>query len=178
MKRASFFAAAAVLVLSAACSGGTSSGGGGGGGTVTGTVGGKSFTIASGLGHVTKDGTLDVILSDQPGLCDAVQAQKFPAGLTIVQAYRLSGKAPGSFTPGEHVKYATVSASCPSGQPIEEKFVEKASDSTDAKITISTLTDTVVEGRIEATFADGSSVSGSFSVPICAQSEAEKATCS
>lgn len=182
MSRSSLWSAAFALLFAAACGSGgssSSSSSSGGGGTASGTVGGKSFAIASGIGHVGKDGALDLILSDAPGLCDAIQAQKFAAGTTIVQAYNLTGKAPGEFKSSDaDVKYATVSATCPSGQPIGEQNVAKAGRAKTATINVTSLGDATVEGSIDVTFDDGSSVSGSFSVPTCPQSEAEKATCS
>jgi hypothetical protein len=181
MYRSSLFAAAFALLFAAACGSGgsSSSSSSGGGGSAAGTVGGKSFAIASGIGHLDKDGSLDLILSDAPGLCDAIQAQKFAPGTTIVQAYGLVGKAPGAFkSDHEDVKYATVSPTCPSGQPIGEQNVAKAGRAKTTTIEVTTLGDTSVEGTIDVTFDDGSSVSGSFSVPMCSQSQAEKATCS
>lgn len=164
-----------------ACSGGSGGSnlgqsGGEGSAQISGTLGGETFAFRSGLGHVGADGSVDVILSDAGQLCDAVTRQKFSAGETLLQAYHLVGKAPGKFTTSE-IKYASVAATCPSGQPIEGTLVVQKGRATMSDVTLSSVTASVIEGNLTVTFDDGSSVTGSFSVPICATSEAEKATC-
>lgn len=172
------------LVMLCACSGG--SGGTSGGGLtgngndgsaqLTATLGGATFTVRSGFGRIEKDGSIDVILSSAAGACDAVTRQRFPAGETLLQAYRLVGSAPGPFTTDE-IKYATIAASCPSGQPVEGALIAKKGRATMSNVTLSSVTSTIIEGQLTAIFDDGSSVKGSFSVPICAAPDSENATC-
>ena len=172
----------ASLGLATACSSGgsSSSSDSSGTGSFTGTLGGEAFVLRSGVGHVdAKDGSLDLILSDAANLCDSIAAKKFHVGETLVQAYHLTGTAPGVFTskPGnEDIKYASVRTTCTLGQAVESN-IDKKGEATKAEFTISRLTATEVEGKVTATFDDGSSVTGTFTVPICAASEAEGATC-
>lgn len=175
--RSSSFVAFALCV--AACSSGTTSGGSGasGSGQITGTVGGKAFAFRSGLAHVDKQGAVDLILSDAAALCDSVTQMKFHAGETIVQAYGLTGTVPGKFVPKNgDTKYASVASTCAAGQSVEGK-IDKRGDATASEFTISSLSATAVAGTFTMTFDDGSSLSGSFDLPVCAQSEAEKSTC-
>lgn len=141
-------------------------------------LGGKSFTFVSGFAHQSAGGSVDIVLGDVPGLCDSVKAERFKAGTTIVQAYGLSGSVPGPFvSTNDDMKYATLSATCASGAPVEAN-VENASRAVTAKTTISlSKLDTEVAGEMTMEFEDGSKVSGSFVVPICSESEAENATC-
>jgi hypothetical protein len=173
----------AFLLSCIACSAGgsgvaSSSGSSGGTSSFQGTLGGKSFVAQSGLAHTT-GGSVDVILSDTSGLCEALKAKRFRGGTTVVQAYNLGGTAPGAFKPqSDHVKYARVKSGCPVGAPIDDN-VETSSSASPANttISISKQTATEVEGEMSVTFKDGSTVSGSFSVPICSESEAEDAIC-
>ncbi|MEA2752755.1 MAG: hypothetical protein QOI41_6898 [Myxococcales bacterium] len=172
------------FIAQGACSGGsggTSGGGLTGGGNdgsaqMSGSLGGETFTVRSGLGRVGTDGSIDVILSDAAGLCDAVTRQRFRPSETLFQAYHLIGTAPGTFTTSE-IKYASVAATCPSGQPVEGALIDKKGRATTSDVTLSTVTSSVIEGKLTVSFDDGSSVSGTFSVPICAASESENAAC-
>jgi hypothetical protein len=163
-----------------ACSGSSSSSGGPGGpsgtGSLTGTVGGKAFTFQSGLAYVDKQGAVDILVSDGAGLCSSVTSQKFHAGETLVQVYNLKGKVPGAFTSDGDVKYASVNGSCASGQSVEGSVSAKGRV-TKSDFSITKMTATEVEGTLNITFDEGSTISGSFSLPICSTSEAEKATC-
>ena len=160
-------------------SGGSNLGQSGGEGTaqISGTLGGETFAFRSGLSRVKADGSVDVILSDAGQLCDSVTRQKFHPGETLLQVYHLAGTAPGKFTTDE-IKYASVSTTCPSGQPIEGTAVAKKGRATSSDITLSSVTASVVEGKLTVSFDDGSTVTGSFSVPVCSASESENATCS
>jgi hypothetical protein len=173
-----------VAVALCACSGGsggssglvTGNGGGEGSAQISGTLGGETFGVRSGLGHFGTDGSIDIILSDAGQLCDAVTRQKFRPGETVLQAYRLVGSAPGKFTTDE-IKYASVASTCPSGQPIAGTLIAKKGRATKSDFTLSTVTSSAVAGNLTVTFDDGSSISGSFSVPVCPTSQAENATC-
>lgn len=150
-------------------------------GVVSGTLGGRVFTFASGIAYLDGNGSLNVMLSDFPRLCDSVKLHKLHAGEAVVQAYGLKGSAPGTFSAAspamEDIKYASVGA-CSSGQPVESSIAKKSDDTTTSEITISKLGTTQVEGRLTLDFADGSSVSGSFFVPICPPpTDGAKSTC-
>jgi hypothetical protein len=164
----------------ASSSGGSSSGGSSGSSTaspVSGTLGGNSFTIKSGIANVgSVDNKLDLVFASYSDLCTKLTAEKIPAGATIVQLYNLAGKAPGEFTASADTKYATLLPACPSGSSVND-YVAGASRATTTKVNIDTLTDTKVTGEVHITFEDGSQVDGSFDVPICAVVEAENATC-
>jgi hypothetical protein len=123
-------------------------------------------------------GSLDLVLSDVDALCDSVTQKKIHAGETIVQLYTLKGTAPGTYTAENNdIKYATVSPSCPSGQPLGETNVAGAGRIQTSAITVSSLTATVAEGTLDLTFTDGSKVSGTFSVPICGSTLPESSVC-
>lgn len=142
-----------------------------------GTLGGKSFTIKSGIANVgSVDGKLDLVFADYADLCTKLTAEKIPAGATIVQLYNLSGKAPGEFTASADTKYATLLPACPSGSSVND-YVAGASRATTTKITVDSLTATKATGEVQMTFEDGSTIEGSFDVPICGVVEAENATC-
>jgi hypothetical protein len=159
-------------------SGGSTVGQSGGAGTaqISGTLGGETFAFRSGLARVQTDGSVDVVLSDAADLCDAVTRQKFRPGETLLQVYHLAGTAPGKFTTDE-IKYASVAATCPSGQPIEGGLVDKKGRATTSDITLSSVTASAVAGELTVTFDDGSMVTGSFNVPVCSASESEHSTC-
>ena len=184
MTRTTLLVPSLLFVALSACSGGSggTSGGGltGGGGDgsaqLSAMLGGETFTFRSGLGHVGTDGSIDVILSDAGGVCDAVTQQRFRAGETLLQIYHLVGTAPGPFTTNE-IKYASVAATCPSGQPVKGALIATKGRVTMSNVMLSSVTSTVIEGQLTAIFDDGSAVKGTFSVPICATSQAENAAC-
>jgi hypothetical protein len=168
---------------SSSSSGSTSSGGSSGssGGTLTGTIGGASFTIKSGFGHMNPaDGgqtSIDLVFSNVDAVCDSVTQGKLHAGEVIIQLYGMTGTAPGTFTSANgDVKYASVSATCASGQRAEQNIAKAGSVKT-STITISKLTSTDVEGNAELSFDDGSTLSGSFQVPICSATTPETSVC-
>lgn len=168
------------LVSLSACSSSTSTTGSSaptGTGSLTGTIGGSPFTFVSGLAHTANDGTLDLILSNAAGVCDARKSNKVHAGETLVQIYNLKGSAPGAFTPANNdIKYARVKSSCPSGQSVEQN-VDTSSRVATSDITVSRLTDAEVEGNLKLTFADGSSLSGTFKLPLCTYPNVEGGSC-
>jgi len=166
--------ACSIVLLACSDTDGT---GGGGGGSGTATLGNKSFVVASGIARVAKSGTVSIVLSDKPALCNSMTTQTFHRGETLLQAYSLSGTAPGTFTSSlDPVKYARISDSCPSGSPINDHVVAHGRTKT-SKIMISELGSDRVRGTFEASFEDGSSASLSFDVPTCADTDAEKAMC-
>lgn len=131
----------------------------------------------SGIANVgSVDGKLDLVFADYADLCTTITAEKFPAGATVVQLYNLSGTAPGEFTASADTKYASILPACPSGAPVNE-YVAGASRATTTTVTVDTKTDTRVTGEVHMTFEDGSSIEGSFDVPVCGVSESENATC-
>jgi hypothetical protein len=175
---ASFVVCAGVSVACSSGSG-TSTTGPSGGGTFSGTLGGETFTFTSGYGHVNADGSLDLILSDVAGVCETFGvAKKAHAGETLVQAYALTGTAPGVFAASveQTIKYASVDPSCPSGQGVEGR-TNKTGRATQSEISISKLTATEVEGKLTLSFDDGSSLSGTFTVPTCASAASKSVTC-
>ena len=182
MKLAPLFACA-FSCLAVACSSGSSgslgsSSGSSGTASFSGTVGGKAFTFQSGLAYVKNSKRVDLIFSDYAGICESTQKVHLHAGETLLQAYGLEGTAPGKFTPADNdVKYASIAASCASGQAIEGS-VDKHSDVSAADVTLSSVSSTTVEGDITLTFKDGSNVSGHFAVPVCSvDNDLEHATC-
>lgn len=159
---------AASLVLAACGSSSSAPGGPSGGGTLTGTVAGKAFTDASAIANLAADGSVDLIFSTSPSLCDSLTAGKLRAGETLVQAYGLEGSAPGTFTPKhDDVKFVRIGAGCGAGARITD-HVEGTGRSTKSTFTISKRTSALVEGTLSITFDDGSSVEGSFAAPVCA----------
>lgn len=159
---------ASVLLLAACSSSSSAPSPSGGGGSLSGTVGGKAFTDASGIANVAGDGSIDLIFSSSPSLCDALTSGKLRAGETLVQAYGLEGTEPGTFTPKhDDVKFVRIGSACASGARITD-HVEGTGRSTKSTFTISKRTSALVEGTLSITFDDGSSVEGSFSVPVCA----------
>ena len=167
-------------------SGGSSSGGSSGtasssgtvsDGPVSGTLAGKPFQTLSAVAHSGTGGTVDLIFSDAPDLCAGLKLQTFPAGVSIVQVYNLSGTAPGEFTPATgDVKYATLKDTCPSGASVND-HVAGSGDAKTTSVTIDSLTATRVAGELSVQFVDGSSVEGTFDIAMCDASEAENATC-
>ncbi len=75
------------------------------------------------------------------------------AGETLVQAYSLTGAVPGKFAPvaGTDVKYASISADCATGQPIQS-HADKRARATSTEFTILSLTANLVEGKVTLTF--------------------------
>ncbi len=155
---------------------GSTAGGNGGNAQLSAMLGGETITVRSGLGRVGTDGSIDVILSDATGVCEAVTRHRFRAGETLLQIYHLVGTAPGPFTTNE-IKYATVAATCPTGQPVEGALIAKKGRATFSNVMLSSVTSTVIEGQLTATFDDGSAVKGTFSVPICNAPDSETAAC-
>jgi hypothetical protein len=133
-------------------------------GTLSGVLGGN-FVPMSGYGHINDDGSIDLILSDFAGACDSAVANRLHSGETSLQAYGLTGTAPGVFASSQVVKYATV-GTCPSGQSVKF-FISTYGRATMSKITLSKVTAAQIEGEMSATFDDGSHISGTFTVPTC-----------
>ena len=174
------------LLLVSACSSSTSTAipsSEDGSGSGTATLGGKTFTIASGL--ATIDTTLSIVLSDKAGLCDAVTAGKLRAGETLLQAYELTGNGTGNYTVSKEqpVKYARLKSGCTGGPDVEDNTdvssrAETANtEEPTATVTITAITDHDVSGTLTATFLDGSTSNLSFTVPICASGPPEDAMC-
>jgi hypothetical protein len=144
-------------------------------GTLSGILGGK-FVLNSGYGHMNNDGSIDVILSDLAGACASAVANRVHAGETFLQAYGLKGTAPGVFTSSQVVKYATIDPLCPPDQRASFSAV-KSGRATVSKVNLSKVTAATVEGEMSATFDDGSSVAGTFTVPTCSSVLSEVALC-
>jgi hypothetical protein len=133
--------------------------------------------MRSGFAFKAADGTVDLVFSNQDGLCESVKAAKLHAGEALVQAYRLAGTAPGTFTNAGDTKYVRVKATCTSGQPLGTGDIDKASRADTATFSLTQLSATVATGTMSASYADGSSVAGSFSVPICEATVPETSAC-
>lgn len=145
---------------------------------VTGVINGKAFAATSGFFFVDPGGKIDLIISDKSGICDSVKQSKIHPGETMVQLYGLNGTAPGAFTSeNDDIKYATIKATCASNQPVGDAEVDAASRATTSTVTISTSTATKLEGTLNLTFEDGSSVSGSFSLGSCTSTVPETSAC-
>ncbi|MDB4946558.1 MAG: hypothetical protein JWP97_6092 [Labilithrix sp.] len=179
----------ALVVSALACSSGSSSTGAPGGSTSTSsssgnqgassTLAGKPFVVASGVVHQEKDGTISIVLADQPDLCEQITTERLRPGLTIVQAYRLQGTAPGAFSGAdEEVKFARLASSCPSGESVND-HVEASGRAAAAvnPVTLSALSAERATGVMQVTFPNGSSVDVAFDVPACDVVEAEHAVC-
>jgi hypothetical protein len=94
----------------------------------------------------------------------------------LVQLYGMAGTAPGPFTSiNGDIKYAIIASGCPSGQPVGAD-VAKAGRVKTATVTLS-KTSPSVEGILDVTFDDGSSLSGGFVAPVCAATLPENSVC-
>jgi hypothetical protein len=144
-------------------------------GTLSGILSG-AFELKSGYAHFNNDNSIDIILSDFDGACASAAANSLHRGETTVQAYGLTGTAPGVFTSTMVVKYATIGPMCAPGT--RANFAtSKYGRATVSKVTLSKVTATQVEGQMSATFDDGGYISGTFIVPTCASVVNEFVVC-
>src|SRR5262249_5033303 len=146
-------------------------------GTFSGTIGGKPFTMQSGLAHSDGAGSIDLVLSSQAGVCQSASAGKLHAGEMLVGLYGLTGTAPGTYTSANNdIKFASMQSTCASGTPVESA-VDKSGRVTTSTITLQAVTSSDVQGTLDLKFDDGSAASGTFDVPTCASTLSEGYVC-
>jgi hypothetical protein len=174
-----------------------SSGGGGGGYTApTGTLAGDSFTpagtmavvyapaVCTGPGGSESDTRIGLMFTNVPSVCSGFLAARcdnranMTAVVAFVQRYKQSGAttaltagiypltltapvadANGNYT-NTFISYQKFSATC--------AVTVTSGTATAGGVTIGSISATRVTGSISATFSDGSSYSGAFDVPVCA----------
>jgi hypothetical protein len=156
----------------------SSNSGGPAGNAPSGTVGGAAFVAKSGFWHENTDGSIDLVFSNQADVCQATKDQKLRGGESLLQFFALKGTAPGPLTPSleEDLKYASIKATCTSGQPIGKDDVEKSSRAQTFSFTLSAKSANV-SGTLDVKFEDGSTVAGSFDVPACDAEIGDDLTC-
>lgn len=127
-----------------------------------GTIDGQAFTPTSGTAFAA-EGKTQLIFSTEAETCTMVQTTGVVAGATYVQIFGL-GNEPGTYT-SDDTKVAVIDATCASGaEPAIRYSVRQVPNGT---VVTLTRVDDVVEGTLTATFEDGSTFAGSFSVPRC-----------
>jgi len=145
----------------------------------------KVFTPKSSFFFKHPDGTIDLIFSDQDGACNDAKAGKLGANETIVQLYDLGangGTAPADVgaaaSRDQQAKYATVTASCPSNQPVgDSSNIAKFGDAFSVDIEIKTIDDATVTGHATLQFDGGLKFDADFSSPACTVAQPEHLTC-
>jgi hypothetical protein len=159
------------VLCAAACGGSTGGGGAGASGPVSGTVAGQSFSSgdAAGLvGTITTGGVTaneaDVMVSTWSGACSSLMRTTTPAStaLLVIAVASDSPVTKGTYditTNGAvRVEYAAVDASC------NPTVTEVAQGGT---VTYETIDTSSIVGSVDATFAGGGHVTGTFSAPLC-----------
>jgi hypothetical protein len=133
--------------------------------------------MKSGFAFKDPAGEIDLVFSDQDGICDSVKAAKLHAGEMLVQSYSLiMGPAPGEYT-SDDIKFAVVSTACPSGTPVGQTYIAASGRATSSAITISAISDSNVTGTVSIQFEQNSSIQGSFDVPTCSATTPESSVC-
>ncbi len=153
--------------------------------SASGTVSGVAFNAQSAYAKFDSDKcvddkgnpcpvpqTLGIIFSSESRGCDGAKAKTVIPGATYTMFYRVP-RALGTYAVPE-AKYAVVDGGC--NGTINASKAGRAS-AKDASITITRLDATIVEGTVTATYDDGSSFSGNFSVGVCASELDEDNTC-
>ena len=173
-----------LFVLAGGCSSGRltpSADGGASGGlpqsgsAASGKLGGAAFAVKSGLFYISK-GQLNFILSAEADVCRDVTSKKVPPGSLQLEVYDVPATTAGTYksprTQGVHVK-----DSCPSGAEVDKSQLEFFQSATASAITITTVNASRVDGTIDITFPDGSTVAGPFAASSCSAEPDESARC-